>query len=148
MVKKTSKSDRINARLSPDIRLGAELLASKYSVGLSTIVEKAVHDLIKREGLLAHAEGDPLSLLERLQTLRPGARLLFLDEHKSDMLSSADRVWISNVKEMIRAMGGRAIVDEHGQATEEDIEADYEAEHGIISPGLKRRLDEHYKKDL
>ena len=98
MAKKPQKTDRINARMPPHVRLGAELLAGKYGVSLSTIMEKAIAEMVKKEGLMEPVEGDLLSLVERLQTMRPGQRLKYLEVHRSDLLSTKDKLWLWGMK--------------------------------------------------
>jgi hypothetical protein len=102
---KTPKNDRINTRLPAHLRLGAELLAGKHGVSLSVIMERALADLLAREGLTTVPEGGLVSLLDRLSTLPPGARVVVLAEHRPDLLSAADRVWLAGLQEEEKRAG-------------------------------------------
>lgn len=95
---KTTKNERINARLPAHLRLGAELLAGKHGVSLSVIMERALADLLIREGLTTVPEGELVSLVDRLAALPPGARVLAVAQHRPDLLSSADRVWLAALR--------------------------------------------------
>jgi hypothetical protein len=119
---KSPKNERINTRLPAHLRLGAELLAGKHGVSLSVIMERALADLLAREGLTTVQEGELLSLMDRLLTLQPGARVKALAEYRPDLLSAADRVWFSELQEEEKR-SGRSLDDP-------EIEAFYSTEWG------------------
>jgi len=96
---KAPKNDRINTRLPAHLRLGAELLAGKHGVSLSVIMERALAELLKREGLTEVPENELVSLLDRITPLTPGARILEISKYRPDLLSPADRVWLAQLEE-------------------------------------------------
>ena len=102
---KIPKNERINTRLPAHLRQGAELLAGKHGVSLSVIMERALADLLSREGLTTVPDGELVSLVDRLAALQPGARVLAVAEHRPDLLSPADRVWLAALKEEERRAG-------------------------------------------
>ena len=99
MRKTTPKSDRIGLRISPRNKLGCEVLATRHGVSISTVVEKAVEDLLKKEGLSSIPDGEIVSLLDRLLPMRPGERILEISKFRPDLLSPEDRVWLAQLEE-------------------------------------------------
>jgi len=99
------KNERINTRLPAHLRLGAELLAAKHGVGLSTIVQKALADFLYHEGITVVPENELVSIVERLLPLQPGARIVELAKHRPDLLSAADRVWLAGLQEEEKNIG-------------------------------------------
>jgi hypothetical protein len=109
---KPAKNERINTRLPAHLRLGAELLASKHGITLSMIMERALADLLAREGLTTVPEGELVSLVDRLTPLPPGARVQAVAGHRPDLLSSRDRVWLAELKEEEDRRGRRLNLEE------------------------------------
>ncbi len=102
---KTAKNERINTRLPANLRLGAELLAGKYGVSLSVIMERALAELLAKEGLTTIEEGEYVSLLERLLYLPDYERPQTIAEYMPDMLGAADRVWLTELREEEKRQG-------------------------------------------
>ena len=99
MRKTVPKSDRIGLRISPRNKLGCEILATRHGLSVSTLVEKAVEDLLKKEGLASVKDGEIVSLLDRLLPLGPGMRILEIARYRPDLLSAVDRVWLAQLEQ-------------------------------------------------
>ena len=67
--------------------------------------ERALADLLKREGMTEVPEGELVSLLDRLSALPPGARIIELSKYRSDLLSAVDRVWLAQLQEQEKRIG-------------------------------------------
>lgn len=85
------KVSAITLRVPEKLRLAVDLLCERHQASISTIITRAIEDLVEREGLTTRKEGETLSLLDRLWDESEYRRLRNIETHTPELLSALDR---------------------------------------------------------
>lgn len=89
--KQTFMGGVLNCRVPSKTRFGVELICRKNGINLTALVNRAVDDMLEREGLTSREPGQVFSLLDKIWDDSDVKRLIKMQDICPELLSSEDR---------------------------------------------------------
>lgn len=96
--KQLLKGSSLSVRLPEKTRYGLELAARSSQMQLSSMVIRAIEDLLEKTGITKRIDGDVVTWLDRLWSESESQRLMLLGEHAPMLMTPAEKTEMTILK--------------------------------------------------